>query len=110
MAPVWNSHRHVRRCSARLPATHIAWQPARLGCRGGAREINLFWTQSVDNQTPQASIVYEVYQNGVLDHTIIGVGRTILYANQAGENTFTVIAVDEAGNKSAPASHIIVSQ
>jgi chitodextrinase len=76
----------------------------------GAREINLFWTQSVDNQTPQASIVYEVYQNGVLDHTITGVGRTILYATQAGENTFTVIAVDEAGNKSAPASHIIVSQ
>jgi hypothetical protein len=70
----------------------------------------LFWTQSVDNQTPQASIVYEVYQNGILDHTITGVGRTILYAAQAGENTFTVIAVDEAGNKSAPASHIIVSQ
>jgi hypothetical protein len=76
----------------------------------GAREINLFWTQSVDNQTPQASIVYKVYQNGVLDHTITGAGRTILYANQAGENTFTVIAVDEAGNKSAPAGHIIVSQ
>jgi chitodextrinase len=76
----------------------------------GAREINLFWTQSVDNQTPQASIAYEVYQNGVLDHTITGVGRTILYATQAGENTFTVIAVDEAGNKSAPASITIVSQ
>jgi chitodextrinase len=76
----------------------------------GAREINLFWTQSVDNQTSQASIVYEVYQNGVLDHTITGVGRTVLYANQAGANTFTVIAVDEAGNRSEPASHIIVSQ
>jgi chitodextrinase len=76
----------------------------------GAREINLFWTQSVDNQTPQTSIVYEVYQNGVLDHTITGVGRTILYATQAGENTFTVIAVDEAGNESAPASTVITSQ
>jgi hypothetical protein len=76
----------------------------------GAREINLFWTQSVDNQTPQSSIVYEVYLNGVLDHTTSGTGRTILYATQAGENTFTVIAVDEAGNKSAPASIIIVSQ
>jgi len=75
----------------------------------GAREINLFWTQSVDNQTPQASIVYEVYMNGVLDHTTGG-GRTILYATQAGENTFTLIAVDEAGNKSEPASTIIVSQ
>jgi len=76
----------------------------------GAREINLFWTEALDNQTPQASIVYEGYQNGVLDHTITGVGRTILYATQAGENTFTVIAVDEAGNRSEPASIIIVSQ
>jgi chitodextrinase len=76
----------------------------------GAREINLFWTQSVDNQTPQASIVYEVYQNGVLDHTATGVGRTILYATQGGENVFTVIAVDEAGNQSVPASVVIVSQ
>jgi hypothetical protein len=75
----------------------------------GAREINLFWTQSIDNQTPQASILYEVYQNGVLDHTTFG-GRTILYANQAGANVYTVIAVDEAGNRSEPASVTIVSQ
>jgi hypothetical protein len=74
----------------------------------GAREINLFWTQSIDNQTPQSQLVYEVYQNGVLDHTTPG-DRTILYANQAGENVYTVIAVDGAGNKSAPASTIIVS-
>jgi chitodextrinase len=76
----------------------------------GAREINLFWTQSIDNQTPQPSIVYEVYMNGALDHTTSGTGRTILYATQAGENTFTVIAVDEAGNRSAPASVVILSQ
>jgi len=75
----------------------------------GAREINLFWTESVDNQTPQASIVYEVYMNGVLDQTTSG-DRAILYATQAGENTFTVIAVDDAGNRSAPASITIVSQ
>jgi len=75
----------------------------------GAREINLFWTASFDNQTSQASMVYEIYMNGVLDHTTSG-GRAILYATQAGPNEFTVIAVDEAGNKSAPASVIIVSQ
>jgi chitodextrinase len=75
----------------------------------GAREINLFWIESFDNQTPQASIVYEVYQNGVLDHTTSG-DRTILYANQAGENIFTIIAVDDDGNRSAPASITIVSQ
>jgi len=75
----------------------------------GAREINLFWTQSVDNQTPQASIVYEVYMNGVLDHTTGG-DRTILYATSAGANEFTLIAVDDAGNRSAPVSITIVSQ
>jgi hypothetical protein len=74
----------------------------------GAREINLFWTKSSDNQTPQASIVYEVYLNGVLDHTAFG-DRTILYATQAGNNTYTVIAVDNAGNRSEPASITIFS-
>jgi hypothetical protein len=75
----------------------------------GAGEINLFWTQSFDNQTPQASIAYEVYQNGVLDHTTSG-DRAILYATSSGANTFTVIAVDDAGNRSEPASIVIVSQ
>ena len=74
----------------------------------GAGEINLFWTESFDNQTPQSSIAYEVYQNGVLDHTTGG-DRAILYATQSGENTFTVIAVDRAGNRSAPATITIVS-
>jgi hypothetical protein len=76
----------------------------------GAGEINLSWIQSFDNQTAQASIVYEVYQNGVLDHTTVGTDRTILYANQAGANLFTVIAVDGAGNRSEPANITIVSQ
>jgi hypothetical protein len=75
----------------------------------GAGEINLFWTESIDNQTPQDSIVYEVYQNDVLDHTLIGYDRTILYATQPGNNVFAVIAVDEAGNKSEPASITIFS-
>jgi Fibronectin type III domain len=74
----------------------------------GAREINLFWTESFDNQTPQESIVYEVYQNSILDHTTGG-DRTILYATQSGENTYTVIAVDNAGNRSEPASITIFS-
>jgi hypothetical protein len=75
----------------------------------GAGEINLFWIRSFDNQTAQASIVYEVYQNGVLDHSLSGADRTILYATQSGNNVFTVIAVDAAGNRSAPASVTIFS-
>lgn len=75
----------------------------------GAGEINLFWIESFDNQTTQASIVYEVYQNGILDQTTGGDGA-ILYATQSGNNVFTVIAVDAAGNRSAPASVTIASQ
>ena len=75
----------------------------------GAREINLFWKESFDDQSAQASIGYEVYLNGVLDHTASG-DRTVLYASRGGENTFTVVAVDGAGNRSEPASITIVSQ
>jgi hypothetical protein len=75
----------------------------------GAREINLFWQEAFDNQTPQASIAYEVYLNGVLDDTTC-CDRAILYATHGGENVLTVIAVDDAGNRSAPASITVVSQ
>jgi len=75
----------------------------------GAGEIDLSWTQSFDNQTLQASIRYDVYMNGVLDHSTGG-GRAILYATSAGEHTFTIIAVDAAGNQSEPVSIVIVRQ
>lgn len=74
----------------------------------GTREINLSWNQSFDNQTAQASIDYEIYLNGVLDH-VTGGGRTVLYATHGGENTLTIVAVDDAGNRSQPASVTILS-
>jgi chitodextrinase len=75
-------------------------------CSGGdvgGLELNIFWGQSFDNQTPQASIAYEVYLNGVLDHTTTG-DRAVVYVTQTGDNTITLIAVDGAGNRSAPSS------
>ena len=75
----------------------------------GAHEINLFWTQSFDNQTPQPSIGYEVYLNGVLDDTTC-CDRAVLYATSSGANSYTVIAVDDAGNRSGPATITIVGQ
>jgi len=67
-------------------------------------EIWLFWEQSSDDVTPQSRIVYEVYANGVLDHNVVGRGSTVLYGTAGMVNTFEVIAVDESGNKSAPAT------
>jgi chitodextrinase len=81
--------------------------PSAPGCCGGGDvgglELNIFWGQSFDNQTPQASIAYEIYLNGVLDHTTTG-DRAVLYTTQTGDNMITIIAVDGAGNRSAPAS------
>src|SRR6266508_58990 len=42
-------------------------------------ETWLFWDQSTDNVDPQSVIRYDVYVNGVLDHSLLGADRTILY-------------------------------
>jgi chitodextrinase len=67
-------------------------------------ETWLFWDESTDNVDPQSVIRYDVYVNGALDHSLIGADSTILYGQPDAENTFEVIAVDSAGNQSAPAT------
>jgi chitodextrinase len=67
-------------------------------------EVALRWTQSTDDEDPQPVIKYEVSVNGRLDHVVIGRGRTDVYGDVSGSNTFGVIAVDVAGNRSAPAT------
>ncbi len=67
-------------------------------------ETWLFWQQSTDNVDPQSIIRYDIYVNGVLDQSLMGADRTILYGNQGVLNTYQVIAVDSAGNQSAPAT------
>lgn len=69
-------------------------------------ETWLFWQQSTDNVDPQSVIRYDVYVNGVLDHSLLGFDRTVVYGNPGVENTYQVIAVDSAGNQSAPATLI----
>src|SRR5687767_2410671 len=69
----------------------------------GGLELHIFWGHSFDNQTAQASIMYEIYLNGVLDHATTG-DRAVVYVTETGDNTITLIAVDGAGNRSAPSS------
>jgi hypothetical protein len=71
----------------------------------GDGETWLDWNASSDNATPSGLIVYEVYLNGRFDQPIGG-GYTdaILYADLGVVSTIEVIAVDGAGNKSAPAT------
>ncbi len=70
----------------------------------GDGETWLDWNASTDNATPSGLIVYEVFLNGRFDQGIGG-GQTaaILYADQGVVNTIEVVAIDGAGNRSAPA-------
>jgi hypothetical protein len=68
----------------------------------GGCEFWVGWTQSTDNTDPQYAIEYEIYVNGVLSPLAVGAGidRDFVYGT-ASESTFTVKAVDRAGNTSA---------
>ncbi len=66
---------------------------------GGGTEIQVMWGASTDNVTPQKVIVYEIHVNGVHDNTAIGTTQTHAYG-VFGDNVVTVIAIDEAGNRS----------
>jgi Fibronectin type III domain len=72
----------------------------------GCGEVWLGWTQSMDDTDPQYAIEYEIYVNGVLSPLAVsaGVSEDFVYATAHGDNTFTVKAVDRAGNTSEASS------
>jgi hypothetical protein len=66
----------------------------------GDLEMQVWWTASIDNVTPQNVIVYEIYVNGVHENTAIGTNMTPSAYGVPGHNVVTVVAIDEAGNHS----------
>ena len=66
----------------------------------GSTEMQVSWGESTDDVTPRAVIVYEVYVNGVLENTVVGTSQTGAVYGVFGDNVITVIAIDEAGNRS----------
>ena len=72
-------------------------------------ETWLFWDESVDDVDPQVAIRYEVRVNGVFDGAQTGIDRWITYGTQTS-NTFTVQAVDSAGNRSPTSSVTLDNQ
>jgi len=78
------------------PTNLVATQPADDFCGTNV----LQWSASTDNVDPQSAIEYEVYLNGALwDVTPPGAAWWGGYTF-AGTNTWTVVAVDRAGNSS----------
>jgi hypothetical protein len=69
----------------------------------------LDWDPSVDDTDPQSALEYEVYLGGTLWHiTAPGVTHAFLYSF-SGTNTWTVVAVDRAGNSSPPSNAATVT-
>ena len=79
------------------------------GVIDGATEAMVFWGDSQDNVTPPEHIRYYLYLNGQFDGATIDPypHQFSMYLTLGIVNTIEVYAVDEAGNRSAPASMTI---
>ena len=73
----------------------------------GSGEIDVFWGPASDDVTPRPLMRYDIFLNGVIDHSLVGYESAVLYGNLGAENTVEVVAVDEAGNRSAPATLVV---
>jgi hypothetical protein len=69
----------------------------------GSTEFEASWSPSTDNVTAQPYIRYDIYVNGAWIGATGGTTRITDYA-EFGENTVEVVAIDEAGNRSAAAT------
>ena len=63
----------------------------------GCGDVLLSWTQSTDDFTAQSNIRYDIYVDGFLDHSVVGVGSATAFSGQ-GISVFDIQAVDESGN------------
>ena len=72
-------------------------------------ETWLFWDKSADDVDSQAAILYEIRVNGVFDGAQLDIDRWIAYGTQSS-NTFSVQAVDSAGNRSPVSSITLTDQ
>lgn len=63
-------------------------------------ETWLFWAESVDDVDPEYAILYEVHVDGVFDGAQLDTDRWVTYGTESS-NTFTVQAIDSAGNRSS---------
>jgi hypothetical protein len=67
-------------------------------------ELIVDFTGSTDDAT--TPVEYEVRINGAINDLLPGPGRWVVYTEVRGANTVTVVAVDRAGNASAPSNAI----
>ena len=62
----------------------------------------------LDRRRAGFGIEYEVRVNGVINEVVPVGTQTITYTEVLGPNTITIVAVDQAGNASAPSNAMTV--
>ena len=79
------------------------------GIIDGATEAMVFWGNSTDVVTPSEHIRYYLYLNRQFDGATVDPypHQFAMYLTPGIVNTIEVYAVDEAGNRSAPATMTI---
>lgn len=71
-------------------------------------ELWLRWTGATDDVDPVSAIEYEVRVNGTIKEVVPGGTQTITYTDVPDANVVTIVAVDRAGNASAPSNAMTV--
>jgi chitin-binding protein len=84
--------------TAPAPPSNLTATDARDNCGGNL----LTWTQ------PEAGLDYQIFLGSALYARVSGTGFAYLYT-LSGTNTWTVVAVDAAGNRSAPSNPATVT-
>lgn len=87
------------------PTSPVLLRAASGGTGSCPEEIWAGWTTATDDG-PAAEIDYEFRINGVVNELAASSTETIAYTEVAGANTVTVVAVDRAGNASAPSNAV----
>jgi hypothetical protein len=69
-------------------------------------ELELRWTGATDDVDAPSAVEYEVRINGAINDVFAGVHdvKWIVYTEVYGPNNVTIVAVDKAGNASAPSN------
>jgi chitodextrinase len=89
------------------PTTPTLLSAANGGNGSCPEELWLRWSAATDDG-PAAGIEYEVRVNGAINEVIPVGTQTVTYTDVLGPNTVTIIAVDQAGNASAPSNAMTV--
>jgi fibronectin type III domain protein len=69
-------------------------------------EVDVRWTASTNDVQAATAIEYEVWINGAINEVFVGMTQAQIYTEANGPNQVSVVAVDRAGNASAPSNAI----